>query len=98
MKMGAVATAELLPFLARCWAPWQKCCSKVKGHLMAQKQGGRGDRKGRASICAQQRLQRQQILAERGACTEEKEMEKRPNTQFGIKKPQEHSVAYGERK
>lgn len=54
---------------------------------------------GRASICAQQRLQRQQILAERGAHTEEKGMGERPKAQFRTEKNpnnQEGSVAYGE--
>lgn len=41
---------------------------------------------GRASICAQQKLQRQQILAEQGAYTEEKGMGERPKTQCRIKK------------
>lgn len=56
---------------------------------------------GRASICAQQRLQRQQILAEWGARTEEKGMGERPKAQFRIKKnpkKQKESVAYGEGK
>lgn len=48
--------------------------------------GGGGAERGRASICAQRRLQRQQILAEQGALTEEKEMGERPNAQFRIKK------------
>lgn len=40
----------------------------------------------RASICAQQKLQRQQILAEQGAYTEEKGMGERPKTQCRIEK------------
>lgn len=95
---GSSGHSKIVPFLAGWWAPWQKCWSEAEGRLMAQKAGGGREGRGRASICAQWRLQRQQILAEQGACTEEKEMGERPNAQFGIKKKREESAAYGEEK
>lgn len=100
METGAVAVAKIVPFLAGSQSRWQKCWSEEKGH--SGEQGVAGG-EGRASICAQQRLQRQQILAERGAHTEEKGMGERPEAQLRIKKKtqqnnQEESVAYGEGK
>lgn len=47
-----------------------------------------GGRERRASICAQRRPQRQQISAEQGAHTEEKEVGEKPNAQFRMKQNQ----------
>lgn len=66
--------------------PLAKMLEQSEGTLDGPEAGGGGEGRGRASICAQWRLQRQQILAEQGARTEEKEMGERPNAQFGIKK------------
>lgn len=94
---GSSGHGKIAPLLAGSWTRWQKRWSEEKGHSVEQGVAG-GER--RASICAQQKLQRQQILAEQGAHTEEKGMGERPKTQCRIekKKNQEKSVAYGEGK
>lgn len=98
VETGAVAMARSF----HCWLAHgpagKKCWSEEKGHSVEQ---GVAGGEGRASICAQQKLQRQQILAEQGAHTEEKGMGERPKTQCRIekkKKKKEESVAYGEGK
>lgn len=63
--------------------PLAKTLERGEGNSVEQGEAG-GE--GRASICAQQRLQRQQILAEQGAHTEEKGMGERPKARLTIKK------------
>lgn len=76
--------------------PVAKMLERGEGTLGGPEAGG--GREGRASICAQRRPQRQQISAEQGAHTEEKEMGERPNAQFGMEKKNRSRVQHMERR